>query len=257
MWWLLVLAAVVTGCPAPKQYAVARPGLTCERVTRVAYRTMVAIGYTVTDLVPATPTQPGLVAGTKPGPEGEPLVGRVRIRCDASGAEVQPIEEALMPSYDFSRLFGYSFKTLVQMSESDLEVPRSAQGLEVRVHVLSGQEAILDLGSVAAGPGAVVVRITIRNNTDRAVRVDPTRIDLVATSGESAAPLAGAARAAALAAGPGGDRVRAEPLTARPVKPHTTEAGYLVYPAATYREARIGLEDVETQETEGFVTPVE
>jgi len=32
---------------------------------------------------------------------------------------------------------------------------------------------------------------------------------------------------------------------------------YLVYPPGVYREARISIEDAETGESEGFVTPVE
>ena len=46
-------------------------------------------------------------------------------------------------------------------------------------------------------------------------------------------------------------------MTAQRVRPHTTVKGYLVYPRAQYREARVSIEDVETEESEGFVTPVE
>ena len=35
-----------------------------------------------------------------------------------------------------------------------------------------------------------------------------------------------------------------------------TRTGFLVYPAGTYREAQVSIEDVETEETEGFATPV-
>jgi hypothetical protein len=255
VWWVLVLAAVVIGCPAPKQYAVARSGLTCERATRVAYRAMIALGYTVTDLVPATPTQPGLVAGTKPGPEGTPLVGRVRIRCDAGGAEVQPIEEALMPSYDFSRLFGYSFTTLVQ--QPDVDEPRAATGLQVQLHALDAHEALLDLRGTPTQGGAVAVRITIRNNSDRAVAIDPVDVELVAAGGASAAPLSGSAFDAALAPGAAGDRVRAERLTRAEIPAHTTVTRFLVYPPGAYGEARLTITDVETGESEGLVAPVQ
>jgi len=254
VWWVLVLA-VVLGCPAPKQYAIDRPGLSCDRATRVAYRTMIAIGYTVTDLVPATPRQPGHVAGKKPGPEGEPLVGRVRIRCDARGTELQPVEDALVPNYEFSRLFGYSFKTLVQ--QPDVEDPHAAVGLQLALHALDPHEAILDLGGVPTQGGAVAVRITIRNNTDRAVTVDPAEVELVTAAGESATPLTGPAFEAALAPGAAGDRVRAERLARSEVRPHTTVARFLVYPPGTYREARLTITDVETGETEGTVAPMQ
>ena len=47
---------MLSGCPAPARYREVRPGLGCERATRVAYRTMLEIGYTVTEVVPVRPT---------------------------------------------------------------------------------------------------------------------------------------------------------------------------------------------------------
>ena len=223
---------------------------------RVAYRTFESLGYTVTELVPANPERPGAISGTRQEPDGRTATARVVVRCDAKGAVLQPIEESLFFSnYDFSRAFGYSFKTLAQ--RPDIEEPRAAVGLEVGVHALSPQEAILDLGAVATVGGAVPVRITIRNNTDRVVSVDPARVTLVADGGSSAAPLSGSGLEAALASGPAGDRVRGAPLRSGRVAPHKSVSGYLVYPVGAYREARIAIEDLETGEVEGFVTPVE
>ena len=252
---LAVLALLAAGCPTPAIYQEVRPGLSCERATRVTYRTLVALGYQVTEVVPATPERAGVVTGTKPGPEGSTLTGRVVITCDAEGAVVKPVEEALVPNYDFSRGFGYSFKELVK--HPDVEEPWAGRGLEVLVHALSPQEATLDLGGVATVGDAVPVRVTVRNNTARAVSIDPSRIDLVPPGGTATGPLAGEALARALAPGAAGDRVRAERLRAGRVAAHTSASGYLVYPPGTYREARISIEDVETGESEGFVTPVE
>jgi len=252
---LAVLVLLVAGCPTPAIYREVRPGLSCERATRVTYRTLVALGYTVTELVPATPERAGVVSGTKPGPEGSTLTGRVVITCDAEGAVVKPVENALVPNYDFSRGFGYSFKEMVK--HPDVEEPWAGRGLEVRLHALSPPEATLDLGGVATVAGAVPVRVTVRNNTARAVSIDPARIDLVPAGGTASGPLAGEALARALAPGAAGDRVRAAGLRPGRVAAHTTASGFLVYPPGTYREARITIEDVETGESEGFVTPVE
>src|SRR5439155_1532851 len=82
---LAVLALLAAGCPTPAIYKEVRPGLSCERATRVTYRTLVALGYKVTEVVPATPERAGVVSGPKPGPEGSPLTGRVVIPCDADG----------------------------------------------------------------------------------------------------------------------------------------------------------------------------
>ena len=255
MAWVLVLLLLVAGCPTPSQYREIRPGLSCDRATRLAYRTLTELGYTVTELVPATPGVEGAVAGTKTQRDGTLTTGRVRIECDAAGANLVPIEDSAFPNFEFSRSFGYSFKSLVQ--QPDVEVPRAAIGLEVLVKALSPQEAVLDLGGLATVGGAVPVRITIRNNTDRAVAVDPKRIDLLDASGDARAALGGGALSAALAPGAPGARVRKEQLSGRKVPPRTTVEGFLVYPPGSYREAQIGIEDVETGETEGFVAKVQ
>src|SRR5689334_2590655 len=102
MRWVVILALALCGCPTPKMYSVERPGLDCDRATRVTYRTMNQLGYTVTDLVPATPARPGLVVATKAAADGHDTV-RVRIQCDARGAVLTPLEQDIIPTYDFSR----------------------------------------------------------------------------------------------------------------------------------------------------------
>jgi len=216
---------------------------------------MIELGYTITVLVPAHPQRTGVISGTRRKPEGGTSVGRVTIRCDGEGAVVQPVEDALLPNYDFSRIFGYSFKTLVQ--RPDVEEPRAALGLEVLVDAIGPHQAVLDLGGVPTTGGAVPVRVTIRNNSDRMVAVDPARIDLVPAAGQATGPLLGSALEAVLAPGAAADRVRREQLPSGRIAAKTTVSGFLVYPAGEYREANIAIEDVETTETEGFVTRVE
>jgi len=245
--------ALAAGCPPPARYTEVRPDLGCDRATRVAYRTMLALGYTVTDVVVASPERTGGVTGTKTMPDGSTRTGRVVITCGGNGAVIRPVEDELFPDYEFSRGFGYSFKELVK--HPDVEEPRAGIGLEVLVHAITPQEATLDLGGTPTTGGTVPVRVTIRNNTDRAVAFDPARLELV--DGESTAPLTGARLESALAPGPAGDRVRAEALRARRVAAHTTASGYLVFPPGTYREARVTIDDVETGEGEGFVAPVQ
>jgi hypothetical protein len=251
--WLLAVL-LLAGCPTPSQYREVRPGLGCERATRVAHRTLVQLGYTVNELVVANPERAGVVGGTKRLPDGTRTAGRVVIHCDGQGATLEPVEDALIPNYEFSRGFGYSFKALVQ--RPDVEVPEGGNDLEVLVHTLTKQEATLDLGGVPT-LDAVVARVTVRNHTDRAVAIDPARIELAPASGDAATPLAGTALDAAFAPGAAADRVRGEQLAAGKVAPRTTVTGFLVYPPGVYREARIAIEDVETGETEGFVAPVQ
>jgi hypothetical protein len=255
-WFLAALAAVLAGCPTPSRYVIERPGLTCERATRVAYRTMVTLGYTVTVLRPADPVHVGEVVGTRPRADGQGTeTGRVAIRCGAHGASLHPDEQALFSTYEFSRAFDYSFKSLVQ--RPDVEEPSAASGLEVLVDVVTPGEAQLDLEGMPMVGGAVLVRLTVRNRTDRPVAVDPARIALVPTAGSPANPLTGAAFEAALAPGPAADRVRAERFQSTPIAANQTKTGFLVYPAGAYRDAHVSITDVETDETEGFVTPLQ
>jgi hypothetical protein len=253
MRWLAALL-VLAGCPPPARYTEVRPDLSCERATRVAYRTLVTLGYTVTQVTVASPERAGGVTGTRPEPDGSTRTGRVVITCDAKGAVLRPVEDSLVPNYEFSRAFGYSFKVLVQ--RPDVEEPAAALGLQVLVHALTPQEATLDLGGVPTTTG-VAVRITVRNNTDRTVALDPGRLRLVSEGGDATGPLAGPALDAALSTGPAADRVRRDLLGERRVAPHTTLAGYLVFPSGAYREARVTIDDVETGEGEGFVVPVQ
>ena len=113
MRWLVLLAALAAGCPAPTQYAVNRPGLECHRAVRVARRTFDQLGYTITEMVePAEPGVSGRITGTKTMPEREarPPAACASMCGPEAGAALQPIEDQLVPDFEFSRAFGYSFK---------------------------------------------------------------------------------------------------------------------------------------------------
>jgi hypothetical protein len=255
MRWVSILAAVLLGCPPPAQYAVDRPGLPCDRAARVARQTLVTLGYQITELSEPSVQQAGAVGGRKTMPDGSSRAGRVLIRCSAQGAVLQPVEEGFAPSYEFSRAFGYSFKSLVQRPE--VETPWKSTGLQVLVQALDPFEQRLDLGAVATVGDAVPVRVTVRNDTDRKVRLNVPRLSLVDTQGGSKEPLAAAALAGALAQNSAGERVRAELFAMTPIAARETRIGFVVFPAGSYREARVSIEDVETEESEGFLAPVE
>jgi hypothetical protein len=255
MRWVLVLPALLLGCPPPAQYAVDRPGLDCGRATRVARQTLVALGYEITELAEASVQRAGAVGGRKTMPDGSTKGGRIVIRCSAQGANLQPVEEGLSPSYEFSRAFGYSFKTLVQ--RPDVETPWKSVGLQVLVQALDPFEQRLDLGAVATVGDAVPARVTVRNATDRKVRLDVPRLTLVTPAGDAKEPLAGTALAAALAPNAAGERIRAELFGTTAIAAGETKIGFVVFPAGRYRDARVSIEDVETEESEGFVAPVE
>src|SRR5262249_62127314 len=80
------------------------------------------------------------------------------------------------------------------------------------------------------------------------------RRTLATAGGPWARALAGPALDAA-AVGPGAARVRQELLGKQlKVPAGMTAFRFLVYPPGSYREARLSVEDVETGESDGFVT---
>ncbi len=245
----------MVACFAPKRYAVDRPGLECERALRVARRTLDTLGYTITEMVEPKERVPGVIAGTRTLPSGQVTKGRVRIVCDAGGAELQPIEDSLVPDYEFSRAFGYSFKSLVQ--RPDVETPIVQSGVQVLVESLDVYEQRLDLGGDAVQPGNTLVRLTVRNGTDRPVALEASDMTLVTAQGAASQPLPSGAAASVLAPGAGGDRVRRELLRRLEVPARSTAVRFAIYPGGVYREARINVEDVETKEADGFVAPVQ
>jgi hypothetical protein len=255
MRWLVLLLVATTACFAPKRYAVDRPGLECDRALRVARRTLDTLGYTITEMVQPKERLPGVVSGTRTLPSGKVTHGSVRILCTAGGAELQPIEDSIVPDYEFSRAFGYSFKSLVQ--RPDVETPVVQSGVQVLVESLDVYEQRLDLGTEAVRSGNTLVRLTVRNGTDRAVALDASSVTLVGTQGSSSEPLGADAAAGVMAPGAGSDRVRRELLNRLEVPARSTAIRFAVYPGGPYGEARINVEDVETQETDGFVAPVQ
>src|SRR5262249_60509471 len=96
MRWLFVLAVVAAGCFAPRRYAVERPGLECDRAVRVVRRTMMELGYTVTEMIQPKDQTPGLVQGNRTLKNSSVTTGRVSVVCNAGEAEIQPIKTSLV-----------------------------------------------------------------------------------------------------------------------------------------------------------------
>jgi len=246
---------LLAGCPPPSRYSVQRPADECHRATRVAHRTMEELGYTITDMVEASGSTPGFVVGTKTLSDGQRTTGSVRITCAASGVTLQPIEDKFVPDFQFSRAFGYSYKGLVQ--RPDVESPVVESGLQILVERVDRFQAGLDLGSNPVSGNALLVRITVRNGTDREVALTGSAVELLTPSGEATPPLDTASASAALTSDAAGAEVRSKLLERKTVPGGQTAVFFLVYPKGTYRDTLISVEDVETGETEGFQTGLE
>jgi hypothetical protein len=246
-----LLALLLAACPTPRRYAVVQPGLSCERAMRVAYGTMQQIGYKVTEVVEPTPAGAGRIAGVKTQADGETHRGAVRITCDARQVMLQPVESDLIPSFEFSREFDYSFQAMVK--QPDVDGPMDSGGLEVALEAIDGPRAQLDFGGWPLRGEQTLVRVTVRNGSDRPVVIEGDRVSLVDDAGNMVTRLTGAALADSVAPD---SAVRDRLLSRERVAAGATVERFLVFPPGRYGEAQVAVEDVETGETDGFQLPV-
>jgi hypothetical protein len=215
---------------------------------------MEQLGYTVTEAVEATRGAPGRVGGSKRRTDGSVDRGVVRVTCDATGAMLQPVEGDLIPRYEFSRGVGYSSTALAKQPEG--QRPANTAALEVSIAVIGVPRATLDLGGWPLAADHVLVRVTVRNGTDRPVVIEGERVALVTPTGDPVSPLGGGELAASLNSGSAAATVRARLLERTRVDAGITLERFLVFPPGQYSEAQVALEDVETGETDGFQVPV-
>ena len=161
----------------------------------------------------------------------------------------------------------------------------AAGSIDLRVEPLVGFASILDFDADLSSAGILPVKVTVRNESDRAYEFDPQ--DLVlrsSTTKDKSAPLSASeavdrlmtANRASLGAGgaqptdaegpiaPGaaselGDvgsaanKIRAEQLHATKIRAGQGVSGFLYYPLGKYDKARVIMTDAATGEAEGFV----
>lgn len=252
--WLPATLVLLAACPAPRRYAVEQAGMPCERATRFAYEVMQQIGYTVTEAVEATRSTPGRISGTRRRGDGSLERGTVRITCTAGGVEFQPVEGDLVPSFEFSRKFGYSATTLAKQPVEQSTVPTGR--MDVSMELIDVPRATLDLGGWPLAGEEVLIRVRVRNGTDRAVVVQRGSIALLDAAGTPVNALESGALAASLGAGAPAQSVRMRLLERVRVEPGTQIERFLVFPPGQYGEAQVAVEDVETGESDGFQVPV-
>jgi len=251
--WLIATLILLTACPTPRRYAVEQAGMPCERGTRLAYETMQQLGYSVTEVVEATPGTAGRVAGTRRRSDGTLVRDSVRITCRAGSVEFQPVEGDLVPSFEFSRKFGYSITTLVKAPVEQQPATVQTGRMDVSIDLIDVPRATLDLGGWPMSGEDVLIRVRVRNGTDRPVVVEPASITLLANGGE---PVNALANGTGLGTGAIADGVRARLLERTRVAPGTQVERFLVFPPGEYGEAQVSVEDVETGESDGFQVPV-
>jgi len=273
-----LLLALLAACNPPiKQYELKDQPLTCDDANRLAYRTIEAMHFKVSDFRPGAPGQPGVIKASRvvSGSSERSQSVTVAIDCTPTGADIDASEDgAWLNQIEFKRNFHHSFLNVVSMraAEHELEqenlagtAPASQRrgDLKVIVEPQRGQAGKLDFPFDLAAAGVLPVRISITNLTPRTYSLDVAAIRLTQRDGERVAALSprdAAARVVAVAHGENGqppapgavaDALAVRQLAVTEVAPGVEHEGFLYFPLADYVGARVVLTDKETGEDEG------
>lgn len=277
--YLLVLLLAAGACNPPiKQFELNDQQLSCEDANRVTYRTIEAMRFKVRDFQPAAPGTSGVIKASRTASGGGTQSATVSIDCTATGANIDASEDgAWLNQMEFKRAFHHAFLNVVSMRAGQQRLdeqilagtaPASQQrrDLKIVVEPAGGAAAKLDFPFDLAAGEVLPVRVSISNLTAHGYTLDPAAIRLARSDGERVAALSVAAAAARVAATleGAGDHAGAPPsreavadalsvrqFTATTVAPGTEREGFLYFPLAEYRSARVVVTDSETGEDEG------
>jgi hypothetical protein len=269
----LILAGAA--CVAPiRQFDIENQPLTCQQANEYSLRALQAMGFAITALEPASPERPGLLRGTRSG-TGDQRVS-VRVICTGRTADVDASEDGkLLGQLEFKRGFYLAFAAIVAQAEITAQAARAAAaqpaekraaGLRVLLQPIPGLAAKLEFDVDLAAAGVLPVRVSIDNGTGRTYAFDPGAIALIQQDGTRVHALAVDVAAQRVAdaqrqadpqapsdVGAIASLLRQRLLPGRPVGAHQSTSGYLYFPLGQYVKGRVSLEDLESEETEGFV----
>jgi len=102
--------------------------------------------------------------------------------------------------------------------------------------------------------GMTAVWINVNNRSDRRYSFDASRVTLVTTQGKREKAMPPAVAAATVGQGDGGlaEKLREKAIAEGEIGPGDARSGYLYFRASTYRNARVVVTDIESDEPEGF-----
>lgn len=278
----LALAGLIFGCRPPvRQYDLLRQPISCDEANDLVFRSMKAMGFQITGLELARPGKPGRVEGVRElrGTDTRTQHAVVSIRCTDEGVDLIAAEPGHLGQSEIKRGFLITYKSLVGMAQREAEARARAGagetasqepegGLQVLLEPLYGFASKLEFGLNLEAAGVLPVRVTIRNPTRRAYRLEPERIRLIRRDRGRVAPLvpAEAAGRAAEAVDPEtGASLSPVPraelerqlarrlLRVRRVAPGEERSGFLYYPSGQYTGARAVMTEEESGESEGFL----
>ena len=186
----IALAGVAACASAPiKQWDLVDQPLSCDEANRLAYRTVDAMGYEITDFQPAAPGTTGAIHGRRTA-SGETLAITVRIDCQPSGVTlIASRDGVLIEQMDTKRGFNNAFLNVRSMSAGAQQLdaqmqagtaPASQQRRDLRVQIepLRGPGSKLEFPFDLSAAGLLPVRVEVTNLTAQTYRVDADAVHL-------------------------------------------------------------------------------
>lgn len=268
---LLVVAGCATNPSAPVAVAAsgvsAAPdsnltrryaGMHCGQAVRASQKTIRELGYTVIDLRRPRDGQPGRIVGTVGIVTDEPAAV-LDVDCDDAGVDIE-VSTTLtgMDRFRFPARFDAVFdKHRSQRREVQRAARRAVagkrapeRGLAVRVEPLDAGRCYADYGFDLGGSGLVAFRLTVENRTARHYRLQLSDVRFSSVEGKRALPVAG--EVLQLSDPAATQKARAAAMSLEDIAAEAVREGLLYLPAAAYRRVSLQLEDIETEESEGF-----
>ena len=273
----IILTALFVGCAAggipgsgvpssdttfARAAVVSEPMLTCTEATHAAVNAVRTMGYTVSDVKRASAEEPGLVIGVRelgyaaanPVSSGQETM-KVRVTCSDAGSSFEAVsDEGGLAQLNFSSRFSSVVKKEVATKAVRLTRPaEEARGLIVTMEPTRPSDALAIFGDDLSVGGVTPVKIAINNRSDRRYSFSAEQVTLVTTQGKrekaiSADTVASKAGSTAELA----TKLRKQTIAEGEIAPGESRSGYLYFRASTYRNARVTLTDIESEEPEGF-----
>lgn len=263
-----VLTITLVACGPPlRPYAANTGTLSCEQANDYTLRVLQSMYFKITQFDPAAIGRPGSAHGKRKATVGYQTV-TVKITCDAASTTVDAREDGLFVRPDFTHNFYTAFTATAADAAQQSAAFRDMRGLKVLIEPVTGPSVKLDFDMDVTAAGILPVRITIHNVTTRRYKFDPNEVVLLRADGTRAQPLAlsdaaqrlataetkhrTASAGAVVDAAEAARRLERKLLVSHAVESKETLTGYLFYPLGQYAQARLSLEDEESEESAGF-----
>jgi hypothetical protein len=242
---------------------VSEPMVTCTEATHSAIQAVRTMGYTVTEVKRASAEEPGLVVGTRelgfaaanPVSAGHNTM-KVRVTCTDSGSSFEAVsDEGGLAQLNFGSRFASTVKKDIATKKVRQTRPaEEARGLIVNMQPVRPSDALEVFGEDLPGIGVTAVKVEIHNRSDRRYGFESDRVTLVTTQGKREKPISPDAAASKTGQGGSGlgDKLRDGAIAEGEIAAGESRTGYLYFRASTYRNARVTLVDIESEEPEGF-----